>query len=433
MSQTRSGEQAETRSIRPAVRPATRWPWQRSSGLLATAVDEALLSALSLAVAMALIRGATKEEYGLYTLVIGLVLLVRGAQNALVLTPLATAGGRLRGAERAAFVRALGGLQGWLGALLALALGCGAWLAAGGDAWVLAAGSGLSLIGAWLREFRRAVALLDERNSAALVGDVVFACLACGALLAVWLARGELTAGSALAATGLAAGVAAFIGFRAGPRSVGEPADRRQVIRVVLDQGRWSVPGMFVAWGQNSGYAYAVGVALGAGAVGEIAAARLFLVPLLLTGVAWNRMFLPRAAGLLADDGEALLVAKCTRTLRRLLVGAAIYMVLLAAAWALGLGRLLPPAYAGCEPLVLAWGAYAVLNLARSIASTALIARLQFRALFAMSTSAAISTLLLVIALMGPLGPVGAIAGIAGGELVLTVLAWRALLASRGA
>jgi len=419
----------------PAIRPAVpaagqRVAWWRG-GLAVTAIDEALLGVLSLALALVLIQGGSKAEYGVFALVSSVILLFRGAQGSLVLTPLATVGGRLRGRERVGFVRGLARFQVGFGVVVALALTGGLWVFVGDGGWGLAAGSGLALIGNWLREFRRGLAVMEGRVGGALLGDGVFALLAVAMTLAAWTLLGGLSAGHVLAAIGIAAGGAAFVGFPRPGGPVAPATSPRQVARVSIAQARWTLPGSTIGWVQQSGYIYAVGLVLGPAAVGEMVAARLFVVPLLLLAVAWSRMLLPQAAALLADGGEAVLLARCGRALRMALLGSGLYLVIPAAALVFGVGRLLPADYAGCEMQVLAWGGFAVINLTRSLASTALMARLEFRALFAMTVASAAISLALVVALVGPLGATGAIAGMTAGELLLAVLAWRVLLGPR--
>jgi O-antigen/teichoic acid export membrane protein len=402
--------------------------WHRWGSLASTVIDEALLSGFSLVQALVLVQGASKDEYGLFALVIALLLLLRGVQNALVLTLLSTLGARRSGASRAAFVRTLSHLQAGLGWLLAIVLALGVALYTGAPA--LAAGSGIALAGGWMREYRRGFALLEGRNAAALGGDALFVALAGAGLVAIAVA-GPITADRVLAVTGVAAGVAAWIGFPRLPAAALE--GYRPVVAESLRQGRWTLPGMAVTWAQNSGYLYLVGLALDAATVADIAAARLFIVPLLLVGVAWGRVFLPRAGALLGEGRDQVVLAGCIKS-GALIVGLALaYVLALLAAFALGLGALLPAAYAGALPLVILWCLFAAVNLLRSIASTALVARLHFRALFGMSAAAAAASLVLVLALLGPLGARGAIAGLIAGELVIGVLSWRLLFARRHA
>lgn len=409
-----------------ASAPAAAVRWPRWGSLASTVIDEALLSAFSLAQALALVHQASKAEYGLFALVSALLLLLRGVQNALVLTLLSTQGARRSGAGRASFVRALARLQGVLGWLLAGALVLGVGLYTGAPA--LAASSGIALAGGWMREYRRAYALLEGRNRAALAGDALFVALAGAGLLALAV-LGPLGAGDVLAVTGLAAGAAAWVGFPRLPAAV--ESERAQVTIESLRQGRWTLPGMAVTWLQNSGYLYLVGLALDAAAVADLAAARLFIVPLLLIGVAWGRVFLPRAGALLGEGRDQAVLSGCIRSGAVIAGLAVVYVLALLAAFALGLGSLLPATYAGALPLVVLWCLFAAVNLLRSIASTALTARLRFRALFAVSAAAAAASLVLVLALLGPLGARGAILGLVGGELIIGALSWHLLLARR--
>jgi O-antigen/teichoic acid export membrane protein len=77
---------------------------------------------------------------------------------------------------------------------------------------------------------------------------------------------------------------------------------------------------------------------------------------------------------------------------------------------------------------VLAWAGFAVIHLVRTIASTAVMAQMQFRPLFAMTLVSTGISIGLVILLIKPLGATGAIVGITSGEALLAGLAWRALL-----
>jgi O-antigen/teichoic acid export membrane protein len=422
-----ASEESPATALAALASPVARWGGWRN--LAATAVDEALLSGISLAQAIVLVHAASKDEYGRFALVTALLLLMRGVQNALVLTLLSTQGARRSGAERASFVRTLARLQGRLGMLLAVVLGLG--VAATTGAPALAVGSALSLAGGWLREYRRGVALLEGDNRGALAGDALFAGLAGAGLAGLTVLDAPLAAGGVLATTGIAAGAAAWIGFPRLP--VGAAGEHAPVVAEALRQGRWTLPGMAVMWGQNSGYLYIVGLALDAAAVADIAAARLFVVPLLLASVAWGRVFLPRAATLLGEGRDQAVIAGCVRSTAWIGGLALAYAAALAAAFALGLGAVLPAAYAGVASLVIGWCVFAGVTLLRSIASTALIARLHFRALFAVSATGAAASLALVLALLGPLGARGAISGLIGGELILGALAWRLLVGRRRA
>ena len=310
-----------------------RWSEQKGGflgGVALAGVDQALLSALSLAAAGLFIRFSSKENYGVYTLIAGLVLLGTGVQAALVTTPLTALGARMAAAERARFVAAAFRLQ------CLLALACSVLLSLvvalrGGSAW-LALGAGVALAGGWMREFLRTVAFLDEQPARALTGDTVYVLLAAGGLGgAVWL-TGTLSAPAALALVGAAAlvpgpGLLGFLRRGGGRLARGE---LRSTAKVLLRHGRWTLPGMTVTWGGNSGYAYVVALALGPEPVAELAAARLFVMPLNLIVAAWNRAFLPRAGACVGRGDVAGLHLLCRRSVWLLGGGSLAWIALVA-------------------------------------------------------------------------------------------------------
>lgn len=393
--------------------------------VLAT-VDQALLSAMSLGTVVLFIHSAPKEEYGRYTLVNGLVLLATGMQAALVTTPLTALGSRLGRAERNEMVATVFDLQ----SLLALALG--GLLALGirfldGDRW-LAAAAALAVAGAFLREYQRTADYLDRAPGRVLIGDLAYVALAAAGLVAAMHAGHALRAPAVLAAVGGAALVSSLglLRRRNGARHA------RAVARRLLDDGRWTLPGMAVTWAQNTGYSYVVALMCGSAAVAELAAARLFIMPINLVVAAWTRIFLPRAGALLAsggaDGGEAGLRALARRSLRLLLVLSLTYLLAPGAFFWLGGGRLLPSKYAGLAPFVFAWCCFFVVSATRSVASTSLLAHSAFRLVFGFSVAAAVTSLALMPILIRLIGQGGAVCALVGGELVLSVLAWRALM-----
>lgn len=404
--------------------------------MLLTGVDQGVLSALNLAIALAFIRYASKAEFGVYTLVNGLVLLALGVQTALVVTPLTANGARLVGVARASFVGAVFRLQCALGAAMALllALGVHGYEAAhgvGSRHGPLALGAGIAVAGGWMREFYRSVEFLDHRSDRALVGDLCFVAGAALALVAVRVCTGCVRASSVLCAVGGAALLPGLIGFLREGRARCTARDCRDAARVLVDQGRWTLPGMGVSWGQNTGYAYVVALLLGSAAVGELAAARLFVMPLNLLMQAWSRTFLPRAGALLGRGRDVY--ALCRRSAGWLLAGSLLYLAAVCTFLALGGTRLLPSKYAGLGLLVVVWGGFAVVNVVRNVASNALLAHTAFRALFVYSVAAATGSITLVVALVRGVGTAGAVGGLIGGELLLAGLCWRALRRQRGA
>ena len=435
------------------------------SELVLSYLDQILQSALSLGIAMLFIQRATKAEFGLFTLVNGLVALTVGVQGALILAPLVAIASRLRGKERAELVACVDRLQ------LGLALGSAAVLALGvvvharlaghvtRDDVLLAFGAGLAVVGTWTREFQRSCAFLDGKADQALAGDALYVALV-GIGLALQLRMtGALVASVAFALIGGAAlvpGMGSWLhrlgACRAARRAEGAgPEAAAPHLRLLLRQGQWTLPGMGIAWVQNTGYAYAVAAMAGNAAVADLAAARLFIMPAKLLMTAWQRVFMPRLGAQLRiwsggatpaaseaevacdADSATLLLERSHEGTRRVVAWAVLYVVLLGVFFGLGGKRLLPAKYGGLGTLVLAWCGFLLANAVRTVPSAALLVAGAFRSVFFYSLGACIVSLPLTVLLLAIFGGGGAIHGLTGSEFMLALFSWHVLRGRRGA
>lgn len=390
--------------------------------LLITAIDEALLSGLSFGLSLALIHWSGKVEFGLYTLVTGIVLLIRGVQNAVILVPMTTNGSRLVGEERGQFIAAVRRIQRLMGLVTALVLGVTLLFFA---EWPLAASATVYSIGTWAREFQRNRWLLDARNTRALGGDLVYA-LACAVGIALFIVEtGTIDTTAALWINGAAALLPGTIGLVGGLRE--RSSEIRPVLRLLVDQGRWSLPGMAVTWAQQTGYAYLVSIFANTAAVGALATARLFIMPVMLLVTAWSRIFLPKAGQLLHEGNIRGVDQLAYRGTRIVLLLAAGYLAAVVVAFELGGAHLLSHRFEGIANYVLGWSVFAVVAVIRGPAGNALIAQNEFKTMFVFGVSAAVASLGTMLLLVPALGPGWSIAGAIAGELLLAILCWRSL------
>jgi hypothetical protein len=393
--------------------------------LVLTAIDEAVLSAINFGIAVAFIRVGEKADFGVYTLITGILLLMRGFQNAVIVTPLTTYGARQSREARDRFVAAVERLQTSVGAAGSLLLG-GALLVRGGDGGLELAGAGaLAAFGTWLREFQRSVWLLEERNGVALAGDAAYAALTAIGIGCAWRLTGTVTTTSVLLVMGIAAMAPGMIGLAR--RVPGERDPLRATAAVLYDQGRWTLPGTAVIWGQSSGYAYLVSLMVDTSAVATLATARLFVMPVLLLLTAWGRIFVPRAGTLIAQHATADVTKLVVRGIAVQLALAVPYFGLVAGFFAVGGMHHLSAKYQGIGPYVALWSAFAVIAIVRSAASNALLAFHAFRELFGYAVLAAVVSLTLVVTALPLVGIGGAVGGLVAGEAVLAVVLWRRL------
>src|SRR5262249_31953776 len=149
-------------------------------------------------------------------------------------------------------------------ALVAAALlGAGVWFTADveGDRarpLLLGAGAAAAVLGCFMREFHRSVEFLDHRADRALAGDIVYLILVGGVLGALGRARGGLPGWMVLAAIGVGAFLPGLFSFLRGGNARTSIDDCRRASRLLVGQGKWTLPGMAVTWGQTTGYSYIV-------------------------------------------------------------------------------------------------------------------------------------------------------------------------------
>lgn len=236
----RTGGTAVARLRSRAASPAV------ARGTLALA-DQAVVSLTSFVTGAVAGHTLSREQFGLYTLGLGLLVVLVNAQVALVSTPYTLRSPRLERAARARFAGSSLVLQAALslaGAALLVLAGAAAASGAGARAfapvaWVLAASSAFVL----LREYVRRLCFAELRMGPALVLDLAVAALQIPALL--WLAAsGRLSAAAAYAVAGAACAVPAaawLLGQRGrfAPHRAEVPGDLRHHWSV----GKWLFAG----------------------------------------------------------------------------------------------------------------------------------------------------------------------------------------------
>jgi len=393
-------------------------------------IDQAVLSGLNMFIGGLFIATATKEEYGVYALAFAFVLLLNSVQSAVITTPLTANGARLNAVHQERLVDAMFRLQTGLLIVLGVvtAFGVRLWAQAQGDglSWGLALGTSIAMVGAWMREFRRTEHFLRLDPWRVFTGDLVYVGLACVGLVVLYMRTGTMRASWALLIVGFA-GVATGVirvcrlsGDWSGP-------PWRSTLSVLTHQVRWTLPNVFVTWGQSTSYTYVVALVAGSAAVADLSAARLFLTPVSFAVLAWSRLFMPKAGALLSTDNNETVMRLTRRGGLELTGLLASYLLVLALFFGAGGGKILPAKYSEVGLLVAVRGAYFLVNLLRGVESTALMAHAAFRVLFVDTLWAATLSVPLMIVLGFEIGAPGVVYGMTVGEALLAALLWREL------
>ena len=294
----------------------------------------------------------------------------------------------------------------------------------GGDVFLPVA-CGISVIGLWSREVRRAIGYIREEPKGVLCGDVAFASLGVSLVLILAYFNKALSPTIVLAAVGLA-GMATGtfslpLNLRTLDRAIHEWRNTRSRL---LGQIGWTLPSVIMSWIQSYACSF---LALSSGGLRSVAAlnfARLATTPASLLQGAWARLFQPRVARMIASGGSRDAVPSAWRGvwtlgILTLLYGGAVFAV----------ARLdvLPQISSRLNSvlgLIMLWTVYLFVAGVWGPATNLLTAAGCFRQLFLYGTITTAATIVLSLAFGKWAGPGGLIGAMIAGELMLGALAW---------
>ncbi len=399
-----------------AARPIKR-AFFRVPRFLLMAVDQGILSLLTLFLNLVLIHRGTKPEYALFCIVMSCILLAQSVQNGAVCTPLVVLGSRVGSPELPTLKSYLQRINLW-GTLVAAVICSGLTFLVPGrpvhPGFGLAIGTAVAVVGLWLREYRRTNQLREGQFGALLRGDAVVGIALVSCLLFMVHHGNSISAVGALIALGFG-NLLVSLGLVV-PETVSE-VPSREVRREWKRQALPATTGAVVAWLQGASYPILVATAAGTHAAAEIAAARLFVSPGLLLGTAWGRLGLVRATEALRDGGIVRWKRFARSQAALVAAGAAAYVLIVGMAVTHGAGRVLGRDYED-PTLVWCWLVVGLVTMIRSVASVVLQASGDFGDLMRWATLSAVIACASVLILGSTYGAAASILGLGIGELL---------------
>lgn len=400
------------------MKPETRGLFVRMfSGAV---LDQALLSASSLAVGLLLIRHASELQYGYFVLVTSILMLMTSLQRSFIgpamihrMTTLDREGrGALTGAiyreqcrwsHLMVLVAATATLLLWVNGVLDRQTGPLVLVTIGTAAAALR------------REFFRMVLLAYRRSTEVLRADTVYVVL----LVAAALVTSRLP--SPAAATTVLLGLAALVGgsllqrlLRS--REAWDTTGDHGILRRIAPVGAWAVTGAVIHWSYSHGYNYLVAGTLDVAAIAAIAATRLLLMPINLLSTGIGALMLPLTSAWLHAWGAAVVLRRLTLFAAGVAAASLVYLgtLWLTRDWIFA--KVLNKHFEDGDTLLLLWSAVFVLMVMRDQLIYLLVARQRFRTLAALSTFSAVLSLMVSYVGMQHFGVVGAVFGLLVGE-----------------
>jgi O-antigen/teichoic acid export membrane protein len=398
-----------------------------------SAVDQALLSALSLGLAVLLIHFASKQDYGLYSQLINLQSLLSPLHAGVFVSAYLALASKMDASQQAVYRGAMARAEVAVtiaSTVLVAAIGMAVGRFISADITPnLCIAFALALLGLWWREFVRQTRFVNSRYEQALNIDATY-CVATTAAIGVLVVY-RVSAESVFwcMAFGALIAVAAPLFSLVREIPVGISTIRREVA-LSWNLGRWDVVGSFVTWGYAQSYIYFAALHGGLNGAAEIAASRLLGSPLALMWAAYSNVLRPNASRLLADGSPA----EVRRVARQY-----IWLVLaLSAAYGLVIFQLIPilepTLFGGKFPMLrrlsMWWIAYFTLTGISTVAMGILRSALQFRRLFHLQVLSCIAAVALLTASLASPNDASLVIAMILGEAVSAVLFWRSTVAA---
>ncbi len=405
--------------LRPAPARPARPRWRPGPGPLAL-IDQAVVSGASFATSVLVARAWSPDEFGVYSLALGLTLVARAVLGELVASPYTVYSGRYQGRELAEYTGST------LVHYLVLTGLAGAGLAAATVVLWVRGAEAAGAVGAaavacpflLLREYVRRVDLAQLEVGAVLATDAAVAAGQMGGLVLLWECR-LLSVVTALGVLGAAA-AAAFVVWC----TVRLPAVRVVPARVGGDWrqnwgfARWAVVGFMVGSATPYVLPWVIASAAGEGATGVFVACVTLVnvAGMYIAGV--TNYLTPRAARAYTTGG----VGELRRVLGRTALMFSVILGGFAAAVAAAGDRpavlVYGPAYAGCGTVLAVLAAQVWVTSLGVTAGNGLWALDRPRANAAADAITILATVMAVWVLLPPYGVVGAALGALAGTTV---------------
>lgn len=372
-----------------------------------SAVDQALVSALSFGLAILLIHFGSKAEYGLFSQLINLQSLFSPLHAGIFASAYLALASKMDGERlleyRTAMARAeIGMTTLWAAAVI------GAFLAAGrlfsptitpNVSWSF----GVALLALWWREFVRQMKFAAMQYDQALRVDITYVAVTAACTIGA-LAAWRVTSSSVLWSMAVGGCLASAVPLVSAIRGVilDDGAVRRDVI-ASWKVGRWEAMGSMVSWVYAQSYVYFAALHSGLDGAAEVSAGRLLGTPLTLMWASYANVLRPNASRLLAGDSRL--------EIRRLAARSALFVAGSSLCYALALFAVIPVLnqslfggkFEHLRSLSMWWIVYIMLAGLSTVASSVLRSALEFRQVFnRQAASCAAAVILLTLALKVP-------------------------------
>jgi O-antigen/teichoic acid export membrane protein len=409
----------KTMQVKVPILPFRIKTSEKLGRVVSSALDPIISSGTTFLVQAAVLLTASKLEFAAFSLSYSYVLMGQSVLSAVFGGPLVTLLSRVDSLEERRRLGDAALRYQLIASLVIAAVGLSfAWFV--GIRWITVLFGVLSLLGLSFRDALRSVLAAQLRLTESLISALAFAGGAASSLTFMFLIYGKVTAQLGLGALAIGAVLAVL------PKLIHSLIAREKVPRVALRNigamAVWSLPGATVIWLQNSFYLTLVAVNLDLSSVAEVSAARMVIMPVLITASGLLRLLQVQVSRQVERDGLKAALAPCFRTVCQCVIVsvgiASICFVanpFISSSW-------LPSGHPHILTLAGAWLIFAGANTARGVYSALFQAIGRYRDIF--SFNLAVMPFVLAGITIAPMryGLIGAVLPMAAGELLLLSL-----------
>ena len=356
---------------------------------LTSIIDQILLSGLNFIVGAILIKFATKETFGLYTQLFALALLAATLLDSIIGSALTTICGALTDIQKSQLIYRVMRIQWFASALLGIVAALGILIFnvifdLYSNPLILALAFSFYVITLGNREYCRTAFFIQLQPELAVKIDFVF--VAVTLLGAVFL---TVTNSTSVENFLLLLSVANFTGTAIYSKIlVNITAENNNNDLYITDikrlwtLGRWAVIGSGVGWIGNNGYLYFTSGMLGVVALADLNAARLVLIPISIVGIAWARIARPVFGRIIHENDWKELRLFLIRSFIAIEIFTILYVFFLINIFPWMSLSFYGGKYANISMLLLLWGVYFTVYVARNVGTTLLASYGKFKEMF---------------------------------------------------
>lgn len=390
-------------------------------------LDQALQSVVNFAIGLILIRYASKEEYGLYSMGFTAVLLMVGFSNAIVSTQMTLITPSKEKAIQDVFCGSL--IIGFYKYLLSIIFIISSYIPFARylniEQSMVVYFSTLMLTSPVIifQEIMRTYFYLKHKPKLAFMMDLLFAIIYAILMYGVVLLGYEDMHIYTFAANGLSAMLATLIFFMCSDlKFKGALRISSNSLNEAWTGGKWAMGGVLVTWGQNQSYVYVLALLKGAELVAEANAARLFLAPIGLVSTSISKVIMPRLAQLKANNQINDAVSIARKLLFMNLAFITLYVVTLSLSIDWIIDNFTDKNYTMINLLIYSWAIYFLCQSFRNNNSIILQVLRLFKKITLSNLWTAILTLTASMLVAIPWGVQGIIFSMCIGELLLAII-----------